>query len=206
MSMMLEKIEKTVAPKLSGKQLVLLFGVVSAFGVLLVQYFAKVNEGLAHYQAAEFQIVAPDYEADSTNAKTVADFMLVDSQNRNVKLSQFSSVDVLVVNIWSAGCPVCRQEIPSLTELDRRLSGEEGVALITIAVAESFEEVASYFPRGTNLRILFDKEDKIAGGVFETEKYPETFILDKKRRIRARFDGPRNWHGDTFINYVKSFL
>ncbi|MBN2340050.1 MAG: TlpA family protein disulfide reductase [Deltaproteobacteria bacterium] len=172
----------------------------------MIQYFSHIREGLSHFAEAEYQIVAPDFIAPESKARKVPDFTLVDRSSRPVKLSQFDSLDVLVVNVWSSGCPVCRQEIPSLTELDRRLSSLDDVALVTIAIAEDWEEVSSYFPKGTNLRILFDKDDSVGNGVFHTEKYPETFILDKQRRIRARFDGPRNWHGDTFINYVQSFL
>ena len=192
--------------KLSNTQLLLLAVIASVFGVLMVYYVSRVNEGLLHFVRAQLHIVAPNFEAEAGSAKTVPDFVLEDASERKVKLSQFDSIDILVINIWSAGCPVCRQEIPSLTELDRRLAGIDGVTLVTIAVAESFDEVASYFPQGTNLRILFDKDDSIAGGIFGTEKYPETFILDRKRRIRARFDGARNWHGDAFVSYVKSFL
>lgn len=198
--------EKKFQKKLSVPQVLLLAVIASTCGVLLIHYFSNVKEGLAHYASAEYQIVAPDFIAQRDEAKKISDFVLEDRRQRKVRLSQFDSLDVLVVNIWSAGCPVCRQEIPSLTELDRRLSSVDNVALVTIAVAENWEEVASYFPKGTNLRILFDKEDAIAGGVFNTEKYPETFVLDKQRRIRARFDGPRNWHGDAFINYIQSFL
>jgi cytochrome c biogenesis protein CcmG, thiol:disulfide interchange protein DsbE len=192
--------------RLSPRQLIAVAAVFSAFGVFVIYYFSGIHEGMIHFKSAEFQIVAPDFEANEQTASKVSDFTLEDSLAQKVKLSQFDSIDVLVVNIWSAGCPVCRQEIPSLTELDRRLAGMDDVALVTIAVAENFEEVASYFPRGTNLRILFDKENKIAGDVFKTEKYPETFILDRERRIRARFDGPRNWHGDAFVSYVESFM
>jgi thiol-disulfide isomerase/thioredoxin len=203
---MINQRSKPGISRLSPRQIAILAIVVSAFGIFVIYYLSGIHEGLSHFQAAEFQIVAPDFEANDNTARKVSDFTLEDSLAQKVKLSQFDSIDVLVVNIWSAGCPVCRQEIPSLTELDRRLAGMDDVALITIAVAENFEEVASYFPRGTNLRILFDKDNKIAGDVFGTEKYPETFILDRQRRIRARFDGPRNWHGDAFVSYVESFM
>ncbi|MBN2718232.1 MAG: TlpA family protein disulfide reductase [Deltaproteobacteria bacterium] len=192
--------------RLSGRQLGILALIAAVFGVLMIFYVTGIGEGLQHFSKAQLQIVAPDFEANASEAKRVPNFVLEDTQRKKVKLSQFDAIDVLVVNIWSAGCPVCREEIPSLTELDRRLSQINGVTLLTIAVADGFDEVASYFPRGTNLRILFDKDDSIAGGVFGTDKYPETFILDKDRRIRARFDGARDWHGDAFISYVESFL
>jgi hypothetical protein len=93
-----------------------------------------------------------------------------------------------------------------LTELDRRISLDGDIILLTIVIADSYSEVSSYFPQGTNLRILFDGDDKVGKGIFNTSQYPETFILDRQRRIRARFDGARPWHSDALIKYFKSFL
>ena len=79
-------------------------------------------------------------------------------------------------------------------------------ALLTIAVQERWEDVAHYFPRGTDLRILFDGKNEIAGGLFGTERYPETFVLDRRRRVLARFDGKRPWHSDAMLDYLRTFL
>jgi hypothetical protein len=96
--------------------------------------------------------------------------------------------------------------VPELTEMDRRLSSIGKVALLTIAVEEKWADVAHYFPTGTDLRILFDAKDAVAGATFGTKKYPETFVLDNQRRILARFDGARPWHSDTMLEYLKTFL
>jgi len=161
---------------------------------------------MSHLTKMQLAVIAPDYVSDVNTAKQINDFKLKDINGRIIWLSQFSSVDILIINIWSAGCPVCRTEIPSITELDKRLAHNSRIALVTIAVADSFDDVAAYFPKGTNLRILFDAKNRVGEGIFKTTKYPETFILDKQRRIRARFDGSRQWHSDAFLTYLNSFL
>src|SRR6185503_13280291 len=41
--------------------------------------------------------------------------------------------------------------------------------------------------------VLLDPESKVVGEKFGTKLYPETWIIDPKGIIRARFDGARNW-------------
>jgi thiol-disulfide isomerase/thioredoxin len=166
-----------------------------------------VRDGLSWRRGLELRAISPDFvEADPSRARAIPEFTLPDRFGRKVALSQFASVELLIVNIWSSTCPVCREEVPELTEMDRRLSGLGRVALVTIAVEKNWNDVAHYFPRGTDLRILFDADDAVAGGIFRTERYPETFVLDAERRVLARFDGKRPWHSDAMLEYLKAFL
>ncbi len=180
-------------------------GLIAVF--LFWKFSVAVSDGMGWHKASEIRVIAPDFEAESVaKAKQVPDFVLKDRFGNDVKLSQFGAVDLLLVNIWSSGCPVCREEVPELTEMDRRIGSIGKAALLTIAIDEKFEDVASYFPRGTDLRILFDPDNKVGEGIFGTKKYPETFVLDKQRRIRARFDGKRPWHSDTMMEYLSKFI
>ena len=183
----------------------LIAGLVAIF--VFWNYTRSVKDGMEWYRASELRLIAPDFEAGKiADARQVPDFTLTDRFGNKVRLSQFESIDVLLVNIWSSGCPVCRDEVPELTEMDRRLASIGKVALLTIAIDEKWEDVAEFFPRGTDLRVLFDPENEVGEGIFGTKKYPETFVLDRKRRIRARFDGRRPWHSDTMMDYLSSFL
>ncbi len=189
-----------------GKMLALcIAGVVAV--LLFWSYSRAVADGMDWHRESEMKVIAPDFVAnDMANARRVPDFTALDRFGNSVKLSQFSSVDLLIVNIWSEGCPVCREEVPELTEMDRRIGDLGSAALITIAIADKWEDVAGYFPKGTDLRVLFDPDDKIGKGIFGTVKYPETFILDKQRRIRARFDGKRPWYSESMFDYLKTFM
>jgi peroxiredoxin len=165
-----------------------------------------ISDSMQWKQTMEDSVVNPTFfETDPTRCKTVPDFVLTDRYHKQVKLSDFAAVDTLLVNIWSTGCPVCEQEIPSLDEMDRRIGNTPKVALLTITTDETWQDVAHLFPRGTNLRIFYDPEQKITKDIFGTTRYPETFVLDKQRRIRARFDGEREWHSEELINFITSF-
>jgi peroxiredoxin len=192
--------------KLKNIKSILTVVIITIFAFFIIFFVFAFKDEMIHFTKGEAAIVSPDFVADKNSAKKIDDFTLKDINGDLVSFSQFNSVDVIVLNIWSAGCPVCREEIPSITELDRRLKNEKNITLVTIAIADSFKDVSTYFPAGSNLRILFDGDDKVGFGIFGTSQYPETFILDKQRRVRARFDGKREWHSDAFIGYLKTFL
>jgi hypothetical protein len=89
--------------------------------------------------------------------------------------------------------------------MDRRLESLGRVALVTVTIDESWDDVQHLFPNGTDLRILFDPDAEVTKESFGTSRYPETFILDKQRRVRARFDGERQWHTPEMLRYIASF-
>ena len=186
----------------------LVYVLTAALGLVAFYFYVGgVRDGLTWQRDLAMRSLSPDFVSkDPRTAQEIPDFQLPDRFGRSVRLSQFDGVDLLLVNIWSSACTVCREEVPELTEMDRRLASIGRVALLTIAVEQKWDDVANYFPRGTDLRILFDGENKVAEGLFRTKKYPETFLLDKSRRVIARFDGKRPWHSDTMMEYLRSFL
>lgn len=188
--------------------MVIALGATLVIGVLtLWSYALAVSEGMDWHRSSQLALIAPDFEApEPGSAKQVPDFELRDRFGKPVRLSQFADLDLILINVWSSGCRACLEEVPALTEMDRRIGEIGKAALITVAVEEKWEDVAHYFPRGTDLRVLFDPEDEVARGIFGTKAYPETFVLDKQRRIRARFDGKRPWHSPVMFEYLASFI
>ena len=169
--------------------------------------FARAVQDSRGWQAtSEAAIVNPTFVAQLGNkaVRRIPDFVLPDRFGNSVRLSDFKGVDLLVVNIWTTNCPVCEAELPSLEEMDRRLAAI-GAVLVTVTINSQFDEVAHLFPQGTDLRILFDPDTAVSETLFGTSRFPETFILDKERRIRARFDGQRAWHSDEMLRYIATF-
>jgi peroxiredoxin len=204
-----EKKSRRKAPRTAGSGLGLALAAgVGALAILaFAGYATAVSDGLARHALAEWRLIAPDFEAaDPAAAKVVPDFDLTDRWGKPVRLSQFASADLLLINIWSSGCRVCIEEAPSLSDLDRKIGDLGRAALITIAIDEGWKDVAHHFPQGTDLRVLFDPADEVGRGVFGTKAYPETFVLDRQRRIRARFDGKRPWHSRLMMDYLERFL
>jgi peroxiredoxin len=191
----------------SGLGLALAAGVGALALLAFAGYASAVSDGLARHALAEWRLIAPDFEAaDPAAAKVVPDFTLADRFGNPVRLGQFASVDLLLINIWSSGCRVCLEEAPLLADLDRRIGDLGRAALITIAIDGGWKDVAHHFPEGTDLRVLFDPDDAVGQGIFGTKAYPETFVLDRQRRVRARFDGKRPWDSPLMMDYLERFL
>lgn len=131
------------------------------------------------------------------------DFALDDRHGRTHRLSDFAGRPILL-NFWSAECPPCVQEMPSL-ELLARTARERGTfTVITVTVNESWAEVSHLFPNGTDLMVLFDPDTTVTAGSYGTEMYPETFFIDGDGYVRARFDGQRDWAAQGVAELLES--
>lgn len=126
------------------------------------------------------------------NDRLAPDFTLPDKDGRPWRLSDQRG-KVVIINLWSITCQPCVEEMPSLIELAKILDGRDDVELVTISVDQGWDEVASLFPEGTPLKVLFDPEREVVRGKLGTRLYPETWFIDPDGVIRLRVDGPRDW-------------
>jgi peroxiredoxin len=54
-------------------------------------------------------------------------------------------------------------------------------------------------------RVLLDPESNVVQGKYGTQLFPETWIIDTKGIIRARFDGARDWADAMWLDLIESF-
>lgn len=137
--------------------------------------------------------LAPAYAGQD---RLAPDFELPDMNGVPVRLSSFRGKTVYL-NFWTKTCNPCLQEMPNLAELAKVLKTRKDFALITVSTDEGPNEVRDTLKVILNedppFPVLFDPDAKIVNGKFGTRLYPETWIIDPKGIIRARFDGPRDW-------------
>ncbi len=117
-------------------------------------------------------------------------FKLKDFAGTEVELSQLRG-NVVLVNFWATWCPPCVAEIPSLTGLLSTMRGKP-IRMLAVSVDESWQKVREFFPQGTTLPVLLDSDRKTPE-LYGTEKFPETFIVDKQGQIRYAVIGDRDW-------------
>jgi len=129
--------------------------------------------------------------------RTAPDFELPDLDGRPVRLSSFRGKTV-ILNFWTKTCRPCLEEMPSVAELAKVAKKRSDFVVVTVSTDESVGEVRDTLKvvlggAEVPFLVLLDPESKVVGDKFGTKLYPETWIIDPKGIIRARFDGGRNW-------------
>ncbi|MEO6952474.1 MAG: TlpA disulfide reductase family protein [Polyangia bacterium] len=123
------------------------------------------------------------------------DFKLKDYAGREVQLSSLRG-SVVLVNFWATWCGTCVVEMPSMERLVKRLSGKP-FRLLAISVDDDWAPVRKFFPQGTQLEVLLDTP-RDTPKRYGTDKFPESFLIDKDGQIRQYVVSNRDWDtGDT---------
>jgi peroxiredoxin len=141
--------------------------------------------------------------------RTAPDFVLPDAEGKQVHLSQFRGKTV-ILNFWTTTCQPCLEEMPSLADFAKVVAKRDDVVVLTIST-DLTKDVALQALH-TLLRepkppfsVLFDPESTVVHDKFGTELFPETWVIDPKGIVRARFDGARDWSNALVLDLIESF-
>lgn len=177
-------------------------GFVLGAGLLVYSFVASAREGELRRRCAPTCLLRPDYAGAD---RKVPSFTLPDMKGAPVSFDAYRG-KVVVLNFWTKTCGPCLEEMPEIVELTRILKDRNDVAVLTISTDDGPDDVRSTLKsilrEEPPFTVLFDPDSKIVGGKFGTRLYPETWIVDKRGVIRARFDGARMWSNATVVQYV----
>ncbi|MFZ5928845.1 MAG: TlpA family protein disulfide reductase [Acidobacteriota bacterium] len=148
--------------------------------------------------------------ADSLREKVVGvgdrapSFSIVTDNGRRISADDFGG-KVLVLNFWATWCPPCIDEIPSLDAMARQLA-PRGVVVLGVSVDRN---AAAYERFLKQARVSFltarDPEARISAS-YGTFKYPETYVIDGRGRVRQKHIGPRNWLEPEILQSIEALL
>ncbi|HEX7670159.1 MAG TPA: TlpA disulfide reductase family protein [Polyangiaceae bacterium] len=146
----------------------------------------------------------PNYAARN---RTAPDFDLPGLKNAKVRLSSYRGKTV-ILNFWTKNCRPCLEEMPSLADLASSLKDDPSVAVVTVSTDETVDDVRSTLRSVLGNEAPFetavDPESSVVRDLYGTRLYPETWIIDPKGVIRARFDGGRDWTGALVHDLIRT--
>jgi peroxiredoxin len=112
---------------------------------------------------------------------------------------------VVFLNFWATWCPPCREEMPSMESLYRRL-GERGLEFLAVDIQEKQKPVEAFVKeRGLNFPVALDELGRISG-LYGIRSIPATFIIDRDGSIIAVVVGGRKWDGPEVIAAFEALL
>jgi len=129
------------------------------------------------------------------------DFQLMDLDGRTVQLSDYRG-KVTVINFWATWCPPCVEEMPSLNQFQQAFS-PKGVVVLAVSVDDD-EAALRRFVRDHRLAmtVIRDPGRKVAS-LYQTYRYPETYILDRSGKLVKKIVGPADWNDPRVTSVVE---
>lgn len=127
-------------------------------------------------------------------------------QGKLVLLNELISSQGALINFWASWCRPCRNEMPSLVELNKYLENYKvSVLLVSIDTDRYLYEefLRRYYAESLDARNLrtyraVENQPQLA--------IPLTLIVDGKGKIIHRIEGERNWNSQEMIKMVVETL
>ena len=94
--------------------------------------------------------------------------------------------------------------VVSMSAYDYDRDGSPELALVLVTVDPDWESIAPLVPRSMRAPILFDPDRSVVERRFGTKLFPETWIIDRRGIIRARFDRTLDWTSPALLSFVRS--
>ncbi len=133
------------------------------------------------------------------------DFALNDLAGRAHRLSAYRG-KIVFLNFWATWCPPCREEMPGMEQLYRRL-GHDDFAMLAVNEDEDGAPAVRRFVDGMGLSfpVLVDEKGTVPPR-YGVTGYPETFIIDRNGQVLKRFIGPADWDSEELRSYFAQLL
>ena len=112
------------------------------------------------------------------------------NSNIYIKSEKIFDEDIFyIINIWASWCAPCRTEHPLLMQLSKNQS----IKLIGLNYKDNFKKAKKFINEFGNpySQILIDSDGTLSVE-FGAYGVPETFVIDKDKKIIKKFVGPIN--------------
>lgn len=173
-----------------------------SFLITLTLFLSGVALSTAHAQG-----IGLSHKASPLKTPVPAkNFTLSDTDENTHRLSDLRG-KVVVINFWAVWCPPCREEMPSLERLRRKLA-DKPVVVMAVNQGEDAEQILSYLwglDPVPEFSILLDSDMKVSAD-WGVTGLPTTYIIDKKGNIVYRMIGGREFDHPEIIKVIEKLL
>jgi peroxiredoxin len=130
-----------------------------------------------------------------------APFDLHTLDGRSVQLKDLAG-KVVVLNFWATWCGPCKDEMPALERLRKKIDPSR-VVLLTVTTDRQRDGI-KHFMTNLDVRVpvLFD-EDQEVSQAYMVRALPTTVIIDPKGTVVGRAVGPREWDAPEAVRLMQ---
>jgi thiol-disulfide isomerase/thioredoxin len=159
---------------------------ITVAGLLVFAFAWTLMPAVQQQNDSPCRALAPETRTLDMPAATLRDLA-----GNEVELSAFAG-KFLVVNFWATWCEPCKEEMPAMERL-YRAHRDAGFELVAISVGEEPEPVRAFRDQlGLSFPVLLDP-DRVAAKAYQTNRFPESFLVDAGGVVVERYIGPKTW-------------
>ena len=138
--------------------------------------------------------------------RPVAELAFEDGQGRKRTLSEFRD-KVVLLNVWATWCAPCREEMPALDRLQRKLGGP-GFEVLALSIDSGGAAAVKRFYNEIGIRSLAIYVDPSARATstLAAMGVPTTLLIDRQGREIGRRTGPEQWDGPEAVRMIEEYL
>ena len=139
------------------------------------------------------------------NPKLYDDVIFMDINQKNVNLDDFKG-KLIILNFWATWCTPCKEEMPSLDELQSN-SNFDNLKIFPINIGQEDVSKSEFFFKELNIKnldIYFDSPVTLAKK-FSLRGVPTTILFNKEGKEFARIIGSIDFNDEQFINWLKAY-
>ena len=129
----------------------------------------------------------------------------MDIKQKNVNLDDFRG-KLLILNFWATWCAPCKEEMPSLDELQSNTK-LNNIKIFPINIGQEDISASESFFKELNIKnldIYIDAPITLAKK-FSLRGVPTTVIINKEGKEFARIIGSIDFNDEKFINWLKYY-
>jgi peroxiredoxin len=129
---------------------------------------------------------------------------LKDLDGRPHRLSDYRG-RVVLINFWATWCAPCRDEMPSIQELKRKLANRPFVVL-AVNLDEPESRIRNFLAQvKVDFTVLLDPDRQVAKA-WQARILPASFVIGPDGRIRYSLVGEINWDHDLVVSRIAELM
>jgi len=127
------------------------------------------------------------------------------SNQKDVNLASYRG-NLVILNFWATWCAPCKEEMPSLDNLQAN-TGLTNLKIFPINISKESLSKSEFFFKELNIKnldIYFDSPITLAKK-FSLRGVPTTVLFNKEGKEFARIIGSIDFNNEEFINWLKTY-
>ena len=135
---------------------------------------------------------------------TAPEFSIVADTGERISARNFNG-NALLLNFWASWCAPCIAETPSLNTLARLLRAQ-GLVVLGVSQDEDPRAYSSFIRDNEPGFFTYRQPDKSIQLEYGTVKIPESYLIDRRGKVRAKFISNQDWTSAELVMQVESLL